>query len=139
MNMQSISFLAYPDILLWGSRGMFAVLLGAMPWAALSQAASPPFQWAGLMHMGAMAVFAVLACTGFISLRGRAGAVLFVFGFSALMEGMQHFSPLRTGSWEDVGFNAMGCLAGVLLFGVIHGGWVALKHFGRPVRISEEK
>ncbi|EMS77181.1 galactosyl transferase CpsE [Desulfotignum phosphitoxidans DSM 13687] len=56
---------------------MLAVLLGAMPWAALSQVASPPSQWAGLMHMGAMAVFAVLACTGFVSLRGRVGPVLY--------------------------------------------------------------
>jgi VanZ family protein len=32
------------------------------------------------------------------------------------MEGLQHFSPLRTGSWEDVAINALGCLAGVLLF-----------------------
>ena len=118
MNMQTISFPAYPDILRWGSRGMLAVLLAATPWAALSPAASPPSQWAGLMHMGAMAVFAVLACTGFISLRGRAGAVLFVFGFSALMEGMQHFSPHRNGSWEDVGFNAAGCLAGVVVSGL---------------------
>ncbi|MBF0234796.1 MAG: VanZ family protein [Desulfamplus sp.] len=118
---------------------MLAVLLCAMPWAALSPAASPPSQWAGVMHMAAMAVFAILACTGFVSLRGRTVVVLFVFGFSAVMEGLQHFSPHRTGSWEDVGFNAAGCLAGVLLFAVIHGGRVALVHFWRPVRISEGK
>ena len=117
MTIQSISFSSYPAILRWVSRGLLVILLAAMPWATLSPAASPPSQWAGLMHMAAMAVFAVLACTGFVSLRGRTGAVLFVFGFSALMEGVQHFSPVRTGSWEDVGFNALGCLAGGIIFG----------------------
>jgi VanZ family protein len=123
----------------WISRGILAVLLAAMPWAALSPATSPPSQWAGLVHMGAMAVFGILACTGFVSLQGRAGAVLFVFGFSALMEGMQYFSPHRCGSWEDVGFNAAGCLAGVLVFSIIHGSWVALCHLRRPLQISEGK
>jgi VanZ family protein len=119
--MQSISSLTYPVILRRASRGILVLLLVCMPWAALSPAASPPSQWAALMHMGAMAVFAILACTGSNSLRGRAGAVLFVFIFSALMEGLQHFSPLRTGSWEDVAINALGCLAGVLLFTVLAG------------------
>ncbi|MCA1793397.1 MAG: VanZ family protein [Desulfobacteraceae bacterium] len=113
MTMQSISFSSYPDILRRGGRGMLVVLLGAMPWAVLSPATSPPSQWARLMHIAAMAVFAILAYAGFISLWGRVRVVLFVFGFSVLMEGLQHFSPVRTGSWEDVGFNAMGCLAGV--------------------------
>ncbi len=128
--MLTISFPAYPDILRWASRGVLAILLGAMPWATLSPAASPPSQWAGMMHMGAMAVFAVLACTGFVSLRGRAGAVLFVFGFSALMEWFQHFSPHRNGSWEDVGINAAGCLAGMVGTGMVY--WIIrVWHRGR--------
>jgi drug/metabolite transporter superfamily protein YnfA len=93
-----------------------AFLLSAMPWAALSPAASPHSQWAAVMHLGAMAVLAWLACAGFASFRGRAWAVGFVFVFSALMEGLQHFSSDRTGSWEDVGINALGCLAGVLVY-----------------------
>jgi VanZ family protein len=137
--MQSISSLTYPKILRRASRGTLVLLLACMPWATLSPAASPPSQWAALMHMGAMAVFAILACTGFNSLRGRAGAVLAVFIFSALMEGLQHFSPLRCGSWEDVGFNAAGCLAGVLVFSIVHGSRVALCHFRRPLQISEGK
>jgi len=100
---------------------MLVVLLGAMPWAVLSPAASPPSQWADLMHMAAMVVFAMLACTGFISVRGRVRAVLFVFGFSVLMEGLQYISPHRNGSWEDVGFNALGCLAGVLVWKLVSG------------------
>lgn len=118
---------------------MLAVLLAVMPWAALSPTAGPPSQWADLVHLGANAGLAVLACTGFVSLRGRAGAVLFVFGYSALMEGLQHFTPHRHGSWEDVGFNAAGCLAGVMVFSIVHGGWIALCRFRRPPRISEGK
>jgi VanZ family protein len=137
--MQSISSLTYPKILRRASRRILVLLLACMPWATLSPAASPPSRWAALMHMGAMAVFAILACTGFNSLRGRAGAVLAVFIFSALMEGLQHFSPLRTGSWEDVGFNAAGCLASVLVFSIVHGSRVALCHFRRPLQISEGK
>ena len=123
----------------WVSRGMLVVLLAAMPWAALSPSTSPQSQWAGLVHMGANAGLAILACAGFASLRGRAGAVLFVFGYSALMEGLQHFTPHRHGSWEDVGFNAAGCLAGVLVFSVVYGGWVALCRFRWAARISEGK
>jgi VanZ family protein len=119
--MQSISSLTYPKILRRASRGILVVLLACMPWATLSPAASPPSRWAALMHMGAMAVFAILACAGLNSLRGRAWTVLAVFIFSALMEGLQHFSPLRTGSWEDVAINALGCLAGGLLFAVLAG------------------
>lgn len=119
--MQSISSVTYPDILRWASRGILAVLLVCMPWATLSPAASPPSQWAVLMHLAAMAVIALLACTAFTTLRGRAGAVMFVFVFSALMEWLQHFSPARHGSWEDVGINALGCLAGVLVFALAQG------------------
>jgi len=121
MTLQSISFFTYPDILRWASRGLLAALLAAMPWATLSPAASPPSQWAGVMHLTAMAVFAILACAAFVSTRGRAGAVTFVFVFSALMEGFQHFSPVRQGSWEDVGINSLGCLAGVLIFALAQG------------------
>ena len=93
--MQSKSSFTYPDILRWASRGILAALLACMPWATLSPAASPPSQWAVLMHLAAMAVIALLACTAFATLRGRAGAVMFVFAFSALMEWLQHFSPVR--------------------------------------------
>jgi VanZ family protein len=119
MSMQSKSFFTCPDILRWVSRGILVVLLAAMPWATLSPAASPPSRWAVLMHLSAMAVIALLACTAFTSLRSRAGAVMFVFAFSALMEWFQHFSPVRQGSWEDVGINALGCLAGVLVFALL--------------------
>jgi len=102
------------------SRSILVVLLACMPYATLSPAASPPSQWAALMHMAAMAVIALLACTAFVTLRGRAGAVLFVCVFSALMEGFQYFSPVRHGSWQDVGVNALGCLVGVLIFLICH-------------------
>jgi len=101
---------------MWISRVILVVLLCAMPWATLSKTASPPNQMAGLMHVAGMAVLAWLACRGFVSNRGRTGVVLFVFGLSALMEGLQHFSPHRHSSWEDVGFNALGCLAGVFVW-----------------------
>ncbi len=103
------------------SRASLVVLLACMPYATLSPAASPPSQWAVLMHMAAMAVIALLACTAFATLRGRAGAVMFVFVFSALMEWFQYFSPVRHGSWQDVGINALGCLVGVLIFSLAQG------------------
>jgi hypothetical protein len=73
----------------WISRGMLGILLAAMPWAALSSAASLPSRWAGLVHLGANAGLAVLACTGFVSPRGRAGAVLrcVVSGAAAAVRG----------------------------------------------------
>ncbi|MCA1786825.1 MAG: hypothetical protein LC657_12695 [Desulfobacteraceae bacterium] len=80
--MQSISFSSYPDIMRWVSLGMLVVLLGAMPWASLSPAASPPSQWAGLIHMAAMAVFPVLTCGAFMNTRGRAAEVTFVLVLS---------------------------------------------------------
>ena len=114
----------------WVSRGLLAVLLGTMPWVALSPAAGPPSQWAALMHLGATAGLSVLACAGFATARGRAGAVVAVFVFSALMEGLQHFSPHRHGTWEDVGINALGCAAGVLIyFGVSVGVRLTLLSF----------
>lgn len=79
------------------------------------------------MHLAAMAVIAILACGAFVSTRGRAVAVMFVFVFSALMEWFQHFSPVRQGSWEDIGINALGCLAGVLIFTLTQG---IKRHFG---------
>ena len=94
-------------------RGALVVLLACMPWAMLSPEASPPSHWAGGMHVGALAMLSVLACVSFTSLWGRAGAVMFVFGYSGLMEVLQHFSAGRTGSWEDLGMNAVGVLIGV--------------------------
>jgi VanZ family protein len=122
INNDNNTTLILDDIRRWASRVVLVVLLAAMPWAALSPAASPPSQWAAVMHMASMAVFALLACTGFATLRGRIWAVGFVFVFSALMEGLQHFSSVRSGSWEDVGINALGCLAGGLVWKLGSGG-----------------
>jgi VanZ family protein len=63
--------------------------------------------------VGALAMLSVPAYVSFTPLWGRAGAVMFVFGYSGLMEVLQHFSPGRTGSWEDLGMNGVGVLIGV--------------------------
>ena len=118
--MQTIFSLTYPQILRWASRAVLVVLLACMPWAPLSPSASSPSGWAVFLHLAGMAVIALLACTAFTTLWARAGAVVFVFAFSALMEWLQHFSPVRQGTWEDVGVNALGCLAGVLIFAAVH-------------------
>jgi hypothetical protein len=94
-------------------RGALVVLLACMPWAVLSPEAGPPSHWAGGMHVGALAMLSVPACVSFTSPWSRAGAVMFVFGYSGLMEVLQHFSAGRTGSWEDLGMNAVGVLIGV--------------------------
>ena len=67
------------------------------------------------MHMAAMVVLSFLACVAFTTAWGQARAVIFVFIFSAMMEVLQNFTPTRSGSWEDVAMNALGCLAGVVM------------------------
>ena len=94
-------------------RGALVVLLACMPWVVLLPEAGPPSQWAGWMHVGALAMLSVLTWVSFTKLWSRAGAVMFVFGYSGLMEVLQHFSAERTGSWEDVGMNGLGVLIGV--------------------------
>ena len=115
LNMQSISYLKYFETLRLMSRVTLIILLACMPYATLSQAASPPARWAALMHMAAMVVLSFLACVAFTTAWGQARAVIFVFIFSAMMEVLQNFTPTRTGSWEDVAMNALGCLAGVVM------------------------
>lgn len=102
-------------VLQTAGRGALVVLLACMPWAVLSPQASPPSHWAGWMHVGAVAMLSVLAYVSFASLWSRAGAVMFVFAYSGLMELLQHFSAGRTGSWEDLGMNGVGVLIGVAL------------------------
>lgn len=59
------------------------------------------------MHLGGMAWIAFLACASFDTLRARAGVVVFVFAYSALMELFQHYLPYRNGTWEDVMINGV--------------------------------
>ena len=120
-----LPYLKYFETLRLMSRVTLVSLIACMPWASLSSATSPPAQWAGMMHLAAMAIFAFLACVSFKTLWAQAGGVVFVFVFSGLMEVLHHFSPPRTGSWEDVAMNAMGCLAGVVMFsGIRWLGWL---------------
>jgi len=111
----SAPYLKYFETVRLMSRVTLVSLIACMPWASLSSATSPPGQWAGMMHLAAMAIFAFLACVSFKTLWAQAGVVVFVFVFSGLMEVLQHFSPPRTGSWEDVAMNAMGCLASLIV------------------------
>ncbi|MFA6998709.1 MAG: VanZ family protein [Victivallaceae bacterium] len=73
------------------------------------------------MHVSALAGLCTLACLAFEKNIQRAGAVLFVFVYGLVMEWLQNFSLDRHGTMEDVAANAMGCLAGVLLYFTIRG------------------
>ena len=63
----------------------------------------------------------MLACLAFEKIIQRAGAALFVFAYSLFLEFLQNYSPDREGSMEDVAANALGCLAGALLYFTIRG------------------
>ncbi len=95
---------------------VLAIALLLMPWLTLSPANSPPSDLAFSMHVAALAGLTVLALMSFDGVKGRLWAVLFVFGYSALMELLQYFLPERNGTLEDVAANALGCLAGLLLY-----------------------
>lgn len=103
------------------SRLLLTALLVLMPWVALSSAMSPPSARAFIMHVSALAGLCTLACLAFEKNIQRAGAVLFVFVYGLVMEWLQNFSLDRHGTMEDVAANAMGCLAGVLLYFTIRG------------------
>jgi len=110
------------------SRVLLAVLLLFMPYATLSPGTSPPSDVASHMHFYTMAFLAVLACSCFKTFGARLGAVLFVFGYSALMEFFQHLLPYRHGNWDDVMTNFLGCLAGVGFFYAVYWAGQAAKH-----------
>ena len=100
------------------------ILLVCMPWAALSPAARPPATMGYPMHVSALAVLALLSCLVFQKIGHGMVAVFFVFVYSAFMELLQHFSPSRHGTIEDVVANGLGCLAGLVIFLVL----VGLRH-----------
>lgn len=87
--------------------------LAAMPFATLLPAASPPADYAGGMHLVALAGLSLLACCAFTTLRGRLLAVLLIFAYSALLEYLQYLHPLRQGNLQDVAINALGCALGL--------------------------
>jgi len=120
LEMRGVVYIQYFEALNRMSRGTLVGLLVCMPYAYLSPAARPPSQLAPYMHLAAMAVLSLLACVSFKTARRRTCAVFFIFIFSALMELLQYFSPHRNSSWEDVGINALGCLAGGMLFGALN-------------------
>jgi VanZ family protein len=99
-----------------GSRVVLAIALLLMPWATLSPSASPPSAIAAPMHIIALAGLTVLALLSFVKIWHRVGAVVFVFGYSALMEALQYFHPERNGTPGDLAANALGCVAGVFLY-----------------------
>ena len=104
-----------------GSRVVLAIALLLMPWATLSPSASPPSAIAAPMHIVALAGLTVLALLSFAKVWHRVGAVVFVFGYSALMELLQYYHPERNGNMEDVGANMLGCLAGVVIYTTLKG------------------
>ena len=73
------------------------------------------------MHISALAGLTLLACMAFERIRQRIAGVLFVFAYSVFIELLQHFHPDRHGTIEDVTANALGCLAGALLYVAIRG------------------
>ncbi len=102
------------------SRVLLAIMLLLMPAATLLPGTGPPSsEAASYMHLASMAVAGFLACACFATLQARAGAVVFVFAYSALMELFQHWLPFRNGTWDDVQVNALGCLVGVVVFIIV--------------------
>ncbi len=97
-------------------------MLLLMPLASLLPGTSPPSSSASYMHLASLAVAAFLACASFETIRARAGAVVFVFAYSALMELFQHYLPYRHGTWEDVMVNGVGCVVGTGVY--MATGWI---------------
>jgi len=110
------------------SRVLLLILLVLMPYAALSPGTSPPSDVASHMHFFSMAWISFLACVSFSTLRIRILAVLFVFGYSALLEFFQHMLPYRNGTWDDVTTNFLGCLAGFGIFYTVYWTGQMTKH-----------
>ncbi len=99
------------------SRALLVFMLVLMPYATLTPDPGVPSGSAPFLHLAGMAWVALLACMSFETIKFRAGAVLFVLAYSALMELFQHYLPYRHGTWDDVGINSLGCLIGVGIFG----------------------
>lgn len=98
---------------------MLVGVLLLMPAATLSPWTSPPAVTASGMHLLSLAFVSLMACLSFRSNLARAGAVVFVFSYSALMELFQYHLPFRNGTWDDVMVNGAGCLLGVAAFAVL--------------------
>ena len=64
----------------------------------------------------------MLVCLSLENLRQRALAVPAIFLYSTLLEGIQYLHPTRFGSLDDVGYNALGCLVGVVVYLVLAAG-----------------
>ncbi|KAA3619081.1 MAG: VanZ family protein [Proteobacteria bacterium] len=95
---------------------MLFLSLPGMSYMSLAPSMAPPDDLDSLLHFGALAGLAVLACLAFDSVRFRITAVGGVLGVSALLEYAQSLNPPRSGSIEDLYFNAAGCLVGAGLF-----------------------
>jgi hypothetical protein len=98
------------------ARVLLLSMLILMTYGTLSSDPGTPSGAAPFLHFGGMAWIAFLACASFETLRARAGAVVFVFAYSALMELFQYWLPYRHGTWEDVMVNGLGCVVGVGVF-----------------------
>lgn len=99
-----------------GARLFLVITLVLMPVATLFPGTNHLWATAFQRHFISLAFLAFLACVSFENNLLRTGAVVFVFGYSALMELFQHYLPFRHGTWVDVGFNGAGCLLGVGIF-----------------------
>jgi VanZ family protein len=111
------------------ARVLLLSMLILMTYGTLSSDPGTPSGAAPFLHFGGMAWIAFLACASFDTLRSRAGAVVFVFAYSALMELFQHYLPYRHGTWEDVMVNGLGCVVGVGIF--VATGWIGeLREYG---------
>jgi len=98
------------------SRIVLGIALILMPWGTLSSSVPTPPSCAWLLHVSALTGLTVLVFLSFETTRVRAWAVIIIFLYSALLELLQHFNPMRHGSMEDVGANALGCVAGLLVY-----------------------
>ena len=105
-------------------RFLLIVILILMPLLYLFPGVQLPSRTAWGLHVGGMAGISLLVCLFLDTKWQRIVAVPAFFLYSALLEGIQYLHPTRIGSLDDVRYNALGCLVGVLAYlTVAAGGW----------------
>lgn len=99
----------------WLSRGAFALCWLFVSFMALTPA--PPrtvdLGWDKLNHASAFCVLMLLLDSGWPARRKMGAALLLVYG--GLIELIQLQVPGRSGEWLDLGADAVGLLAGLVL------------------------
>jgi len=103
-------------------RFLLIVISILMPLLYLFPGVRLPSRLAWGLHVGGMAGISLIVCLYLDTKGQRIVAVLAFFLYSTLLELIQFFHPTRIGSLDDVRYNALGCLVGVLAYLVLAAG-----------------